>query len=77
MTTTIVSFSEERFGVKEDKATRPNYTMNRRADKIQQLRQVLWTLARQFKVAAKEEKPPLAELCNIIRKKLTTLHRAE
>lgn len=34
-------------------------------------------MARQFKVATEEEKPPLAELRHSIRKKLVTLHRAE
>lgn len=48
----------------------------RRAEKIHQLRQKLQTLARQYK-AASEEKPPLAELRNIIRKKLMTLRIAE
>ncbi len=51
--------------------------MNRRATKIHQLRQELRTLKKQFKRAAEEEKQPLEELHNILRKKLTTLRRAE
>lgn len=76
MTSIVVSFAAERFGVEEGKTTRPNYTMNQRADKTHQLWQELWTLSRQFKIATEEEKPSLAELHNI-RKTLTTLHRAE
>ncbi|XP_061571176.1 uncharacterized protein LOC133424524 [Cololabis saira] len=77
MTTIIVSYGKERFGVEECKSIRPNYTMNRRAEKIHQLRKELRSLARQYKAATEEEKPQLAELRNIIRKKLTTLRRAE
>ncbi|XP_054628013.1 uncharacterized protein LOC129179159 [Dunckerocampus dactyliophorus] len=77
ITTIIVTYGTERFGVEERKSTRPNYTMNRRAEKIHQLRQELRSLARQYKAASEEEKPPLAELRNIIRRKLTTLRRAE
>ncbi|XP_061907749.1 uncharacterized protein LOC133652714 [Entelurus aequoreus] len=77
MTTIIVSSGAERFGVEEDKPISSNYTMNRRAEQIHQLRQELRSLARQYKAASEEEKAPLAELRNIIRKKLTTLRRAE
>lgn len=77
MTTIFVSFAAQRFGVEEHKKTRFTYNMNRRAEKIHQLRQELRMMARQFKAATEEEKPPLAELRNIIRKKLMTLHRAE
>ena len=41
VTTIIVSFAAERFGIEECKTNRPNYTMNRRVDKIRQLRQEL------------------------------------
>ncbi|XP_061896860.1 uncharacterized protein LOC133645950 [Entelurus aequoreus] len=77
MTTIIVSNGAEWFGVEEDKPISSNYTMNRRAEQIHQLRQELRSLARQYKAASEEEKAPLAELRNIIRKKLTTLRRAE
>lgn len=77
MTTIIVSFTAKRFGVKEGITNRPRYTMNQRSDKIHQLQQEIWTLARRFKVATGEEKSPLADLCNIIRKKLMTLCRTE
>lgn len=45
--------------------------------KISQLRKELRLLGRQFKQAREEEKAGLAELRNILRKKLTTLRRAE
>ena len=77
MTTIIVMFGKERFGVEESKSIRPDFTMNRRAEKISQMQQELQTLARQYKVATEEEKPPLEELRNIIREKLMTLCRAE
>ncbi|XP_077380867.1 uncharacterized protein LOC144020874 [Festucalex cinctus] len=78
MTTIIVSFGSERFGWTEYVNTKTtSYTMNRRATKIHQLRQELRTLKKQFKRATEEEKQPLAELHNILRKKLTTLRRAE
>lgn len=69
VTTTTVSFAAERLGIKECKASRPNYTMNHRVHE-------LWALARQFKAGTVEEKPPLTELWHSIRKKLMTLHRA-
>ncbi|KAK0135126.1 hypothetical protein N1851_029059 [Merluccius polli] len=77
LTTIITSFGAERFGVEEPKSSKPTYTNNRRADKIHQLRKELRSLAKQFKTAAEAEKPPLAELRHTIRKKLTTLRRAE
>lgn len=77
LTTIITSFGAERFGVEELKSSKSTYTNNRRADKIQQLRKELRALAKQFKTAAEDEKPPLAELRHTIRKKLTTLRRAE
>lgn len=77
MTTIIVSYSAERFGLEDSKASRPTYGMNRRAEKICQLRQELRALTKQFKVATEEEKHPLTELWTIIRKKLLTLRRTE
>ncbi len=53
------------------------YTMNRSATKIHPLRQELCTLKKQYKKATDEEKRPLAELQNILRKKLMILSRAE
>lgn len=46
MNAIIVSYGTKRFGVEEGKSTRPNYTMNRRAEKIHQLWQELQSLAR-------------------------------
>ncbi|XP_049324773.1 uncharacterized protein LOC125789951 [Astyanax mexicanus] len=77
MTTIITSFGAERFGVEEPKSSKPTFSNNRRADKIRELRKELRMLAKQFKLAAEEEKPPLAELRHTIRKKLKSLRRAE
>ncbi|XP_061878077.1 uncharacterized protein LOC133630482 [Entelurus aequoreus] len=77
MTTVIISLAAERFGFEEKRAAKPPYIMNNRASKIQQLRQELKSLRRQFKVASEEDRGPLAELRCIIRKKLMTLRRAE
>lgn len=66
-----------RISVEEGKSNRPSYTMIWRAERIHQLQQELRTLARQYKAASEEEKLPLAELQNIIRKKLMTLRRVE
>ena len=60
MTTIIVTYGSERFGVEEVKTIRLNFIMNRRAEKILQLRQELRSLARQCKAATDEEKLPLA-----------------
>ncbi|XP_048863711.1 uncharacterized protein LOC125738598 [Brienomyrus brachyistius] len=77
LTTIITSFGAERFGVEQAKSSKPTYINNRRADKVHHLRKELRTLAKQFKVADEEEKPPLAELRHTIRKQLKTLRRAE
>lgn len=77
MTTIIVSFGAERFGVEEGKPIRPNYSMNTRAERICSLRQKLRTLTNQHKAASEDDRPPLAELRNITRKRLLTLRRAE
>lgn len=78
-TTIITNFGAERFGVEEAKPNKPTYTNNCRADKIHQKenRKELQMLTRQLKAATEEEKPPLAELCLPIQKKLKTLPRAE
>nr|XP_014269084.2 uncharacterized protein LOC106676625 [Maylandia zebra] len=77
MTTIIVSYASERFGLIEKCNNKTPYTMNRRAMKIHQLRQELRSLKKQFKNADAEEKQALEELHNILRKKLITLRRAE
>ncbi|XP_061589349.1 uncharacterized protein LOC133454644 [Cololabis saira] len=77
MSAMIVSIGAERFGIKEQQPTRRLGEPNRREVKISQLRQELRLLGRQFKQAKEEEKAGLAELRNILRKKLTTLRRAE
>lgn len=70
ITKLIVSFATVRLGVEVGKTTKPNYSINQRADKINQ---ELRTLAKQFKGATEAEKPPLAKFRNIIRKKLMNL----
>lgn len=77
MTTMIISIATERFGIAEKRAVTNQYSKNRRAEKIAQLRQELRLLKKQFKEAAEELKPGLAELRSILRKKLITLRRAE
>ncbi len=78
ITTIIFSYALERFGqVEKGKNESTSYTMNRRATKIHHLRQELCTLKKQYKKATDEEKRPLAELQNILRKKLMILRRAE
>ncbi|XP_049336392.1 uncharacterized protein LOC125802421 [Astyanax mexicanus] len=78
MTTIIISYASERFGqVDKGKSKSTSYTMSRRATRIHHLRQELRTLKKQYKAAAEEEKKPLLELKNILRKKLMTLRRAE
>lgn len=77
LTTIITSFGAERFGTEEPRTRKPTHTNNRRAGRIQQLRKELRSLAKQFRKATEAEKPPLAELRQTIRKKLTTLRRAE
>lgn len=77
MATMITNIATERFGAVEKRAAMNQYTKNRRADKITQLRQELRDLKKQFKNASEEEKPGLAELRCVLRKKLLTLRRAE
>lgn len=77
MSEMIVSIGAERFGIKEQQPTKRLGEPNRREVKISQLRQELRLLGRQFKVAREEEQAGLTELRSIMRKKLTTLRRAE
>ncbi|KAL7891878.1 hypothetical protein AOLI_G00013540 [Acnodon oligacanthus] len=77
MTTIIISLAAERFGLEEKRSGNLPYTMNNRSKKIHQLRQELKSLKRRFEEAREEEMGPLAELRNILRKKLMTLRRAE
>ncbi|XP_063058826.1 uncharacterized protein LOC134452393 [Engraulis encrasicolus] len=77
MTSIIVSYAAERFGLIESKNPMTRFTLNRRATQIHKLRQELRTLKKQYKVAGEEEKQPLEELRNILRRKLMTLRRAE
>ncbi|XP_061896833.1 uncharacterized protein LOC133645919 [Entelurus aequoreus] len=78
MCSLIISIGGERFGVEQKQgAARNPAKLNRREVKISELRQELKSLRRQFKAAKEEERTPLSELTNIVRKKLITLRRAE
>ncbi|XP_073731592.1 uncharacterized protein [Misgurnus anguillicaudatus] len=77
MSTMIISIGAERFGVKKHQLARSVAEPNRREVKISQLRSELRLLRRQFKAARDEEKAGLAELRHTLRKRLTTLRRAE
>lgn len=77
MATMTISIATERFGLVETRAATNQYSKNRRAEKILQLCQELRLLTRQFKQASEDEKPGLAELRGVHRKKLLTLRRAE
>lgn len=77
MSTMIISIATERFGSREKRAAGNQYSKNRRAEKIAQLRRELRDLKKQFKGANEDQKPALAELRSILRKKLLTLRRSE
>ncbi|XP_056127556.1 uncharacterized protein LOC130105540 [Rhinichthys klamathensis goyatoka] len=80
MSTFIISIASERFGAKEQRATKTSTAApipNRREVKITQHRQELRTLRRQYRKASEEEKVALAELRGVVRKRLITLRRAE
>lgn len=75
LSTMIISIGAERFGIKERQLTRGVAEPNRREVEISQ--RELRLLGRQFKKAREEEKAGLAELRHTLRKRLTTLWRAE
>lgn len=78
MTSVIVTFGVERFGVVEKPLDKYSpYTKNRREAKISLLWQEIRSLKWQFKKAAEKEKGSVAELHTILRKKLITLQRSE
>lgn len=72
MTAIMVSYAAERFSHVRSRNIKTNYTMIHRATQIRKLRQELRSLRKQLKVASKEEKT-LAELRNILKKKLMML----
>lgn len=76
MCTFIICIGAERFGIKQPKA-KTTVRPNRRENKISAFRRDLKSLKQRFKKASEEEKPALAELRDILRKKLISLHRAE
>ena len=76
MTTLIVEYGAERFGVLEYRE-KPAFTRNRRATQIKKLRGELRSLKKQFKKASAEELQPLSELREALRAKLKTIRRAE
>lgn len=79
MSTFIISIASERFGAKDQQATKttagPN--LNRREVRIAQLRQELRIIKRQFRKASEEEKAAFAELRGMGRERLIILRRAE
>lgn len=77
MCTLIMSIGTERFGVTERYGTSKPVRPNRQEHTINQLRQELKTLKRQFRAAKEEERIALNELREISRRKLITLRRAE
>lgn len=67
----------ERFGAEEKRPAQTTYTMNQRAVKIHNIQHELNSLKKLHKEASEEQHPPLAELQDILRKRLMTLRRAE
>ena len=76
LTKIILSYASSKFGL-VDRCERKAHTNNRRTERIKQLRQELRSLKKRFKKASSEERQPLAELREIVRKKLMTIRRAE
>ncbi|KAI4881123.1 hypothetical protein NFI96_020515 [Prochilodus magdalenae] len=80
MSSFIISIASNRFGIKEQHATKTATTapvLNRRQAKMAQLRQELRTLRSRYKKAGEQEKGALAELRGVVRERLSTLRRAE
>lgn len=77
MTAIIVGLAAERFGEEERKSPQASYCKNQRAEKIHNIRAEMKVLKRQYKLAEEEERIGLAQLMNILRKKIIVLRRAE
>ena len=77
MTTIVVAMGQERFGTVEKLKKQQPYKENRRAREVKQIRQELKVLTKNYKQAKDAEKPGLAELRQVLRKRLMTLKRAE
>ncbi|XP_061902037.1 uncharacterized protein LOC133649222 [Entelurus aequoreus] len=80
MSTFIIGIASDRFGIKEQRATKTTTAApipNRRETKISQLRQELRVLRSQYRKASENEKAALAELRGVVRDRLLTLRRAE
>lgn len=77
MCTLIMTIGTERFGVTERRASSKPARPNQREHKINQLRQELKTLKRQFGAAKEEERIALSGFRGILRRELITLRRAE
>ena len=75
LSTIIVSYAAERFGCANSE--KKIYIDNRRTVKIKELRRELKSLRKQYKKASEEERQPLAELRDILRRRLTSIRRAE
>lgn len=77
MCTLTMGIGAVRFGVTEKRGTTIPSLPNQREVKISQLRQDLRSLKRQYKAAKEEERMALAELREVVRRRLTTLRQAE
>lgn len=77
MATITISLAAERFGTVEKLGTKTPYMNNCRVEKISEIRQELPVLKWQYKEVREVERDALSELRGILRKKLTTLRRAE
>ena len=77
MTTIVVAMGQERFGRVEKIKKHQPYKENRRAKEVKQIRQELKVVTNYYKQANDAEKPGLAELRQVLRKRLMTLKRAE
>ena len=76
LTKLTVSYAAERFGFIDIRERKP-HNRNRREEKIRGLKQELKGLKKQYRSATVDQRPALAGLRDILRKKLKTLRRAE
>ena len=76
MTTIIINYASGRFGCTEENENKIKRN-NRRTEKIKELRQELKILRKQFRKASDEERHALAELRDIVRKKLISTKKVE
>lgn len=76
MTTIIISMAKGRFGAEQKVWGRDQLRpLTQRAMKIQNICEALKSFKKQHKEATKDQRPPLAELRAVLRKRLMTLKR--